>query len=458
MCVHGIGEQKYGATATSVFESIRLGAESIGGQFTEQPLEDAPTQTVLRGKLSIGNSPPLFVDVYDAWWDSIEQPPRSRTMLTWLWKIAPFAILYTALLRMIDHVEEVDDPETSSDGIRFGVLLRFFGSLPILTFALILLPLLPIVVFPLTVFGLVVGPTRAFTSRVLTAVLGDAWLYIGDKADLRIVPHIQTVMQVASQDHQGGFAVLGHSQGAELARRAVAGIAAKPTVAIWVGSGEGPLTILRILTRSRFLMPLIWLGAVAYPALSLLLINATALSIWATVQALSSSVSVLVRDISLGHIPTDWDPSALSVCLFSGFPEMLGFMLYVAVFTVVGRGIIRRPEDILKHPESVVSIRSPLDPVAFGHLNASESQRSVPVDYAGGRWILEHVTYFKKKETGSHIIQALLNPSQAVLRPRIAVSGPMQVLTAAFGLVCFFGLIYALGAVELSVLGRLFWP
>ncbi|MFJ4221764.1 hypothetical protein [Curtobacterium luteum] len=449
-CVHGIGVQKDGQTAAEVRQAVHLGLTTLGGMHrpsaagTPAGVPDAPEDVVqVAGQH-------LRVRYRDGWWDERAVVPSAWRVLGWMFRVAPFALWGTATLWMTDLVAIAEAaPERPGRQGDFPVpMLAFVG----LTLALIGGPAVMLVALPLLTMLLLLRPTRPWAQRLLQRYVGDAWHYRSDQLDENVIgPMCADV--AAERNAAATLVMVGHSQGAEIARR-VALI--EPVYAcVSVGSGEAQLGMLRTLRRSRLLPYLLWPYLVVAPALIT----------WCFTGSVRLVAPVFTAFMELLTQPAATTSEVVAVlqrasdALFAAIlPSTLPLLTTGAVFILMGMAlakVARHPADALQQPDGrAIVVKSLIDPVCFGTSNEHAVVRYVPLPQKR-HWLRQHLRYFTSPITGVAILETVFGTKELGVTPTVPKLGKRATLLGAIAAVTAAAVTLIVGFNELQLLQRL---
>ncbi|EIU18379.1 hypothetical protein [Mycobacteroides abscessus] len=402
VCVHGIGAQSQGSTADSVVQVIQSGVEKLGGTTDTLPAADCGDCVMRQMVVSLPNIDAFELHIYDAWWDRLVEPPALGTVMRWLIKIGPLVAtaLVGALAMELEQLREQRRPNHNSD--HPPAML----GLPMLI-STVITPLLYLL-FPLIVIICALPKKGQFLRDVFTNVLGDAWLYKSGECENKVIPYLETILKRADSN-SNVVVLLGHSQGAELSRRAAIESEVQIGACAWIGSGRFPLTFLRVIDWSRWYGPLMWLHSVVFPLLfTWFMQRILAMTILMLMSLLTMAFDL--QSLAEGRVPEGSDWSAfkelMNVLLWS-IPSFIAMSVVPLIIVFAGRGSSRVPSDIEIDPScTVMAIKSPLDPVSFG-VEENAVVRYIPPRRNPATWISEHTSYFQKAETGLALLELL---------------------------------------------------
>ncbi|WIE58244.1 hypothetical protein DEI96_001125 [Curtobacterium sp. MCLR17_031] len=414
-CVHGIGMQADGQTAGEVREATHLGLTALGG--THRPSTATPVQGVpaaIEDVVTVAGMT-LRLRYRDGWWDERAVMPSAWRVLLWVFRVAPFSLWGTATLWMTDLAAIASAKHGRRDG--FPVPLLAFSGLAL---AIVGAPTLMLIGLPLLSASLILPPTRQLAQRILQRYIGDAWNYRSDQLDEEVIGPMRGEV-AAERDAADVVVLVGHSQGAEIARR----VALTELVDghVWVGSGEAQLGMLRTLRRSRLLPYLLWPYLIVFPALFT----------WSFTASLELLTSVFTAFLELLTHPTattvqiDEVMRAASDALLAGvWPSTLPQLTLGAV--TIGMGLMtakaaRHPADVLQQPNgAVLVVKSLIDPVCFGTSNENAVVRYVALPKKR-HWIHQHMRYFTSPTTGIAILESLFGTNPLGVTPKVPTLG-----------------------------------
>lgn len=455
VCVHGIGIQAKGAMAQDVKQAIELGVDELGGRIESIDAVDRQPEDPVKHHLivDIPGAERISLDIYEAWWDQLVEPPKFSKTLAWLVRIVPFIVTATvgSLISDFESWREANEPASQSqDRLLTESALPMLASMVVISLFYIALPLVVLAnLFP---------KVGAATRNVVTRVLGDAWLYKSGACEARVIPYIENILEHASQDSDVTV-LLGHSQGAELSRLVAARTSTDLDICISVGSGTLPLGVLRALSiRTIYVAAMIafWL---ALPAAVTLMALGSFKVLLAALKPLFETVVQLVKDF-LEQSSSPWQvrqgPSIGESMLgvMGAFAPFIVVLVIVAIMWLANR--VQRNDDYYSSPTcQTIAIKSPLDPVSFGSFDEQEILRYIGPSRRVVDWAAEHTTYFRKAATGRIILEAILGSdvvANDIYRPKVA--GWFKILSA----VCMpimIGIFLAVGGIELNWVGLL---
>lgn len=250
LAVHGIGKQREGQTANLVAEALLAACSREGVAYREIPLPVNAGYRVQRAVIvdfvDIG---PRVLEFIDGWWDEHVTAPPARAVASWALRVAPLALLSVMAGWLMDltYVDEIR-------GRKKLLPMTFLGMIGILALPLVALSALVTLLIWTSAQRVRPGSLPRIT-RVLEQVLGDAWLYRSDLLDDEVLPDMRDVLEKAAR-RTNGTVLIGHSQGAEITRRLMG--AESVLGCVWIGGAELPLTVVRILRRSRWLPVAMW--------------------------------------------------------------------------------------------------------------------------------------------------------------------------------------------------------
>lgn len=403
VCVHGIGMQAKGSTASDLLRAIKLGVTQLDGDVNDWGEVENDDVLVHRVSVVIPEFEPFDLYIYEAWWDKLVDPPPVSTVMRWLFIVAPHisTAIVGALMMDLELLREQSgkNPRSSHPPIEAG--------LPML-FSTLFTPLFYIL-SPLIMISCIFPKVGRRVRTLFTSILGDAWLYKSGICEKTVIPHIDAVLS-RSNGETDATVLLGHSQGAELSRRTVIHSNAEVAGCVWVGSGRMPLTFLRVVDWRPWYILLFVLYSAIFPALfTWFLQKMLAMMVVMLASLLSTMIDVL--SLSQGDRPASMDWSTVMELLrfLAGcLPSFVAMMVMPLIFLVIGWRNSNIPADIDTEPDcEVVAIKSPLDPVSFG-TEEGALLRYVPPDSKPTRWLSEHTSYFDKKYTGMVLLEALL--------------------------------------------------
>ncbi|RKT36077.1 hypothetical protein DEU34_0583 [Microbacterium sp. AG1240] len=434
LCIHGIGRQRQGETAADVARAVALGAESIKARF--ESLDDGDDDhTGPRLRFTLDDGQTVTLRFHDGWWDEQVVAPAMRVPLWWALRVTPFVLWNTAALWAFD-LDELQSRRFGA-GHAARVLLPFLAMVA----CFFLAPLAIVVALVALVLSWPVPAVRRGIRRVLVDWLGDAWSYRSNLLDESVVQRLTDAATDAASD--GATVMLvGHSQGGEIGRRVA--LDAPVASSVWVGSGESQLSALRVLQRSRWLPPVLVLAAVLFPPLFALVASRG----WDLVRGAVGLPFVLLCATGADDLDGAW--AFVGTALGSAALDLLVVGVIVALAALIARAA-RPPADLLQQPAGqVMVVKSLLDPVCLGP-NAGEALvRYVPLSRPR-EWLLEHVRYFDKKETGLAVLEAVFGSAALPSEPYAPRVAPWVYAVAAVAAIVSVAGQWWLGSAMLAV-------
>ncbi|MDO5493029.1 MAG: hypothetical protein Q4F53_05395 [Nesterenkonia sp.] len=315
----------------------------------------------------------VSAEFVDARWHELLDPPRYATVFGWALRAVP-VVTGTALAAWtLDAVRSRRDRPWSML-LHLGLLLLGHClSAAVMAAALVVV-----------LVASVAPGFRLRFRRFMTETVGDAWLYSADHLIAEVLPVLDRALDVSLR-RTDRTVLVGHSLGAELCRRLLAergaseasdgdaegdGDRAADVSSLWVGSGRTMLRMLR--------------GSARRPGYA---------------------VGVLVQQVAalIGS-------SALLVGVLQADPRLAataGAGL-IGVLLTFWWTVVRGADTVGPVPDDaggrVLAVSSPLDPIGAGFTGLSGLHRYIPV----GRpfeLLREHVTYWRKPETGTAVLQ-----------------------------------------------------
>ncbi|QPZ38021.1 hypothetical protein [Paramicrobacterium chengjingii] len=417
VCVHGIGRQAQGQTTRDVAMAVQRGAESLGGSVVEAEGEAnvAPGARVL--DVSLPDCDPIEVVLHDGRWDHLVEPPPWRSVLLWMLRVAPFTIWLT----MAGWVNDILDVQERNG--RTHPLLQILPAGAVMLVPIVA-PLMMLLALLATPVVLVNRRFSAVARTIVSAWIGDAWMYRSDRLDDTAIASVRELVENVRQNADAVIMV-GHSQGAEIGRRAA--IDTNVDTCVWVGSGEFPLGILRMLRRSPGVVVALWAVLLTFPMVFALVLTAmwnglaglvgvamdAFTGLWPPRIIMPDELGDRADAVSRGFLDFAW----------SGLGEVAFLLAYfgVAAFLIVR--MANAPRDQQRRPDCEVAVvKSLMDPVCLGPRDDADFVRYVPVSRVKNWW-REHVAYFDKPETGKTLIEAMVGANQISHVPHVPKLG-----------------------------------
>lgn len=449
-CVHGIGVQAEGQTAAEVRTAVQLGLTTLGGEHRPSTAESAVGVPDADEDVVQVAGHRLRIRYRDGWWDERAVAPSAWQVLGWMFRVAPFALWGTATLWMTDLVAIAEAaPDRPGRRDSFPVpLVAFVG----LTLAIVGGPAVMLLALPLLAVALMLPPTRRWAQRILQRYIGDAWSYRSDQLDDDVIGPMRADV-AAERDAADMLVLVGHSQGAEIARRVALTEAVNGCV--WIGSGEAQLGMLRTLRRSRLLPFLLWPYLLISPAL----ITWCFMASFRLVTAVFTAFVELLTHPSATISQTGDVLQSTSDALLAGlWPSTLPLLATGAVFaamSLVAAKVARHPADALQQPAAeVIVVKSLVDPVCFGTSNEHAVVRYVPLPKKR-YWLYQHLRYFTSPITGIAILEAIFGTDQLGVTPTLPTLGKRAKLLGATSAAVAASVTLIVGLSELHLLHRL---
>ncbi|TAP45551.1 alpha/beta hydrolase [Arthrobacter sp. S39] len=420
LAVHGIGRQAPGATAQDVFTSLVQAVEEVGGAVS--PITDDPSKAKttneeprLGARFQVPDECPRIVCVEEAWWDERVNHAKAGRIFARVFFHLPIFVMQSAALWAARHLSYKESKETKSawsPDSMVGLIketVALWGPVTAVVISYCLSPLLVLLfVASLPVYMLIwlfqaLGSQSArrvadLIRVVVVETLGDIWAYVDPVTGDEILQFVVQRHQQMRADYDEVILV-GHSQGADLARRACLEGPA-PAAYVAVGSGHHQLLGARTSSTNVWLLPVYWSFPVVMP---LFIWWYTSFSIGAIGDIFAQVLTDLVSFYVSGEVADPWALFRLSIRDTPVILLMLG--VFLAWFFLTGK--IRYPADGLESPPCPSWIvRSPWDPVSLGTGSVKEAVRTVT---PGSAWkvIKEHVTYWEKPESGNTLLEAI---------------------------------------------------
>lgn len=420
VCIHGIGNAgtDKGHLPSNVGHALIRGVEKTGGEFRQlSPASTAGADEGPAGNTGADDAPsvrlwinrpdhvPLVVELYDGSWHGQVVPPQYLRVMWWAIRVLPILPLILASNWLQDRMSESNDASLGW-GTMIGTLLVFLVGL----FAA------PVVFLLLALATLVSGFSsglRRVLRHVVVRILGDAYLYrSGSLEDGGVLDELTTLTRKVTARSQVTM-LIGHSQGAEISRRVA--LLTEVQSCVFVGSGEAPLSMLRILTASPFLTAAMFLMLAPYPLIFVLVVNA----MWQAfigflIFVLTPSLGLATSVIAPFDAPPLSGPDPLSTMMPLFWQELAALALvaaWMAASALLMRTVSRPPKDLTAIPDaSSMYVKSPVDPVSFGSMSEAPVRRYVPISDTPNRSravATEHLSYFSKWQTGAFVLEAI---------------------------------------------------
>lgn len=405
LVVHGIGVQRHGQTVNDVMKCIEAAVSAVGRFETKPPGSDSGE---IRAQITIPGRDPIDLLAREAYWDKNVSAPTPRTVLWWCLLFFPVFLLQSAMAWGIRHLDQSPIPEAKFSLNVFaeiGTYKKLFGALlPMLTawlLAIVLAPIALVVLLLLLLTHLFLStfaqeaPLLRGIDHILTAYIGDAWVYVSEDQEESLVDFVSAALKRLKTERRRVF-VVAHSQGAEIARRAILS-GEVPSGFVAVGSGENQLGFPRIVRRNPGLLMAFWGMLLIYPVFFYHALVALWSDFVLTARSVLESMAVLV-----GGAPP-------SLYLGQALWPILVFAAITFGMSVLGRKFLKVPDDLGKVTSCrTIIVRSPFDPVAFGQGLADQECRTVAFPPGEKIW-REHVEYWKRPETGLAILDMITN-------------------------------------------------
>jgi hypothetical protein len=370
--VHGIGEQPRGDTLLAFGEPLIrcirawIDGREIGeADVIESKLSasesgsEEPAHAVL--EITVGKRPPLTWLLAESWWaDEFSRPPFMK-LAGWLLTIGPWAIISHAS-RWLRHAPRVQVPYQLLK-IVLAIPLSMLMQLVVASLALV--AWLPIPVLRNAISG--------FLLRI-TGTLGDSYVLLENPIQqAAAVGALRQNVEWLS-GHCDKVAVVAHSQGAAIARLALAGRRhPKVCVLVTFGSGVAKLTELGSMSTeklARRVRTILWVSLVA--------------------------IALLPRALSL---TTDDDARSILWTLYLLMPLAMMF----AALTVVWGNIKAWPEraaQLSLSPLDWIDYWATADPVPNGPLAPRSTVNGLDQVRITNRisWLTDHSTYWENRD------------------------------------------------------------
>lgn len=466
VCVHGVGNAGtgHGHMPRNVAAAVAEGVSKSGGTYNELPKNSAVDSSkasylpVTRALIELPGVVPIEIEFNDGSWHRDTTEPEFRKVILWAFKVMPLFPYALAGFWSSDRASE-----TRNDSLSFGATI---GTLLILLLGLLTIPIVAALLVVGSFASLMSKTIKSLVNRVVVQVLGDAYLYMSGELDGRedgsIVSGLTHLTKSVAKRNDCTFLV-GHSQGGEICRRI--SLIENVDGCAYIGSGEAPLSMLRIFRSAPMLPIILALLFIPFPALFAKAIEAMWLSTVTFMVGILRDAIDLIENLGTGHQIAVSDP-------FEAFLEILPYTaqeaLWLTVFLgwsvatgLIVRSVTRRPDDLQQTSAAeTMYIRSPVDPVSFGSLADVEIRRYVPISPARPRipsLAKEHVTYFSKWQTGAFILELIVGTELLDMRryelPKRFPFWVWVVATCSAGLLAFAA--YGLGQAELSVFSHI---
>lgn len=467
LCVHGIGNsgKAPGHLPNEIWKSLSEAISNLGGstrplkyrgQRSKNVSSYSPTHQY---KVSFPEKGEFILRLYDGAWHPDSPHRTNREVFLWLFKILPFLPIIITNLWISNRVEENENDDISN-GTLIGALFIFALTCTLSPLAFTLLAI--ITILPSNIFK-----HKAQLTALINSTLGDAYSYQRGHMDPTNPSTIVSKL-IAKLKHikRGSDTVLlvGHSQGGELCRR----VSQLEPVdgCVYVGSGEAPLTALRILQKSPFLPTVIYFVYITFPVVFAMFAAPLLTELgemWNTLKSIVSTLSetLTTRDPISALVTMRYDIDITSMLTNS----VIGILIvsgYAIVLFGLTRSVTRRPDDVKEADiEGNLYVRSSIDPVSFGSLTTGVKTRYIPYRNYGNlinSVMLAHVSYFKDWHTGGFILEAAFGSEEfdfsEYFRPKpfplwiwaLTIPTAIVVLVATF----------LVGSYELDSVGRIF--
>lgn len=470
LAVHGIGRQAQGAMAQDVFGSLTRAVEEIGGEVLSLAKESTGSKTTgkdsrLGAWVRVPNEAPRLVFVEEAWWDERVNHAKAWKIFARLFLNLPMFVMESSALWAARHLSFEESKKIQFDGNSISLIglvrqiIALWGPFTAVMIAYVLSPLLVLLLvaaLPIYFFVLVLrsmGSQRAervvdLIRVVIVETIGDIWAYVDPVTG-------NEILQFVVKRHKQMRAVydevllVGHSQGADLARRACLE-GTPPEAYVAVGSGHHQLLGARTSSANFWLLPVLWLFPAVMP---LFMWWHTSLSVSALGKMVAQVLTDLLSIIKYGEVADPWALVRLSIRDAPAMIVMIGG--FVVWFFITG--MIRRPADALESPPCPAwIIRSPWDPVSLGTESAEESVRTVTPG-PSQMLLREHVTYWEKPESGNTLLEAIYRSGRIVPMGdlQLRMSGRVRLLWSAAGISAMI-VIWKIGEWEATGVRQLF--
>ncbi|MDQ1218286.1 hypothetical protein [Microbacterium arborescens] len=418
ICIHGIGRQLEGQTAREVARSIRLGSDRLG--FTTEDAAHGPDEAA-RLVIQDDTSGRVTLGIVDAWWDQRVRPPETRRTLAWLLRVAPFTVWVVASAWGYE-ANSFASAKYSNHAIR-RTALQLTSLLVFLIGAPLFLTITLLAMVTLWPFK---RPRRAI-KHLVDVWGGDAWSYRSDLLDVEVIgPVVEHIRKMRGRGIP--VVLVGHSQGAEIARRA--SIDEPVEACVRVGSGELVLGFLRTMRVSKWAPYVLWTHIVTSILLLLLALSCAWRALAAMLEAAATmigAISPFPSDINaLREFNRSWASSldVVATALIDAGFDSLWISFAIAISSLAAgfllRLVARPPADLRTSSQesNVMLVKSLWDPVCPGPYAPEALVRYVPAKLPLWR---EHVSYFEKAETGLALLESIIG-SEAVMQAGQRVS------------------------------------
>ncbi len=261
--VHGIGEPSRGQTVTLWGDALSewcegwLGGGStrfLGGHLVGDPDDSsAPAHVDLMVAVPRAGDEPVESQwrIAESWWAESFGPPRLREVAMWTFRVLPFALISHVWARVEITTRRRGDGALA----RSALVWRWTLALGQLVLAMVLAPLAAaVVVLMLVLTALPLNVARqlgAAMQRALAQVIGDSYVLLLSPSRAAAVVHQVEHDLRWLDESRDAVVVVAHSQGAEVAHRAIRRTAPQHLAAfVTLGTGQTKLTAIEGVTRS----------------------------------------------------------------------------------------------------------------------------------------------------------------------------------------------------------------
>ncbi|MCI9888691.1 hypothetical protein JT358_09495 [Micrococcales bacterium 31B] len=420
-----------------------------------------------------GKARPLLVT--EAYWDNLVQPPASHRLTLWCTVMAATVMWHYASTALF---LDFDAWRTGRRGGSFW--RRTVGPwLSMIFNAFFFTVATPLVAVATFIAGLALGLVQYAAPRsrlaraahsALSDTVGDAWAYTStDQGPILVAAVRRRIEEVREQCER--VIVVGHSQGAELARRAlVEGARAEGFGSI--GSGQLVLGAIQLARKSLLVLVMAWLSIVMFPLalyLSSFWVQQIALGVAASVGSLWDRATGASGLAAVGqapapnptHAPTEPAmPASITAAVERGLTAVLEFPLHYAL-TLLGFALFcalifvfhRRPVES-RWGGSVrrIDVYNTFDPVSFGAAQFPDARAIRPrftLRTLGQVWTTiahAHTQYWQHRTTGVAMWDLILERSSPVPARRTPSETRIAWTLKAFAAAVCAVLSYLLGA------------
>jgi hypothetical protein len=262
--VHGVGDQERGQTLSLWGDALTdwlrgwSGDDAVDVTAAHLVLDDtdpaAPAYLDLTVSLGTAGSDQRHVVQWrlaEAWWAQSFGPPRFREMAVWGFTVAPYALIGHFVSRLERAWVAAGGPVLTS-AARIG---RVAASLLEVAVAVLLAPLAALAVLVVLLLSAVpvtrVRALAASLQRAISRTVGDSFILLGSATRAAAIVHRVEHDVRWLADRSDALVVVAHSQGAEVAHRAVRSTRPRRLRRlVTVGSGQTKLAALSALRGS----------------------------------------------------------------------------------------------------------------------------------------------------------------------------------------------------------------